>query len=174
MQMGFGYPLTGRLLALGADVSLGVDVECNISGDMFTVMRFALQLQRLIDNQPVAAAGKLPEKHMVTPRMALRWATLDGAKALGLDHRIGSLAPGKQADIILIRTDDINLFPVHDPVETVVFQANPSNVDTVFVAGRPVKQGGRLLYQDLPRKQQQLLESGRRIIRDAGLPLWGA
>lgn len=174
VQMGFGYPLTGRLLALGADVSLGVDVECNISGDMFTVMRFALQFQRLIDNQPLAAAGKLPEKHAVTPRMALRWATLDSAKMLGLDGKIGSLTPGKQADILLIRTDDLNLFPVHDPVETVVFQANPSNVDTVFVAGRPVKQGGKVLYKDLPRKQEQLLESGRRIIRDAGLPLWDA
>jgi len=106
--------------------------------------------------------------------MALRWATLDSAKVLDLNHKIGSLTPGKQADIILIRTEDINLFPVHDPVETVVFQANPSNVDTVWVAGRPVKQGGNLLYKDLPRKQGQLLASGRRIIRDAGLPLWGS
>jgi cytosine/adenosine deaminase-related metal-dependent hydrolase len=174
VQVGFGYPLTGRLVSLGADVSLGVDIECGSSGDMFTVMRLALQFQRMIDNQPFAVAGKLPDKLQVTPRMALRWATVDGARMLGLDGRIGSLTPGKQADIILIRTDDLNLFPVHDPVESIIFHANPSNVDTVFVGGRPVKRGGNLLYKDLSRKQDQLLESGRRIIRDAGLPLWGS
>lgn len=172
VQVGFGYPLTGRLAALGAEVSLGVDIECGSSGDMFTVMRLALQFQRMIDNQPFAGAGKLPDKLQVTPRMALRWATVDGARMLGLDGRIGSLTPGKQADIILIRTDDLNLFPVHDPVESIIFHANPANVDTVFVAGHAVKEGGKLLYKDLPHKQGQLLESGRRIIREAGLTPW--
>ena len=163
LQMSHGTPLTGRVRALGARPSLGVDVESNISGDMFTVMRMALQTQRALDNKAAVRANGAPEP-AISPREALEWATIEGARALGLEDRIGSLAPGKAADLILIDASHINLFPVHDPVESVVFHANPSNVDTVMIGGRIVKRGGRLRYRGLRAKQEALAGSARRIL----------
>ncbi len=170
LQMSHGAPLTGRLRARGARPSLGVDVESAISGDMFTVMRMALQTQRARDNEAAAARGGAPAGGLtISPREALEWATIDGARALGLDGRIGTLAPGKQADLVMIDANSLNLFPVHDPVEAVVFHANGSNVDTVMVAGRVLKKGGRLRHRDLAERKAELARSGRRILHDAGI-----
>jgi 5-methylthioadenosine/S-adenosylhomocysteine deaminase len=171
LQMSHGTPLTGRLRARGVRPSIGVDVESNISGDMFTVMRMTLQTQRALDNKAAArvkrgAAGALS----ITPREALEWATIEGARALRLDDRIGSLTPGKQADLIMIDADALNLFPVHNAIESVVFHANGANVDTVMVAGRILKKGGRLRYRGLADKKDRLRRSGRRILTKAGLP----
>ncbi len=166
IQMGHGAPLVGRVRALGGRVSLGIDVESNISGDMFTVMRMALQPQRLLDNQATLGKTKAPAtKLSIAPREALKWATIDSAKAMGLDRKIGSLKPGKQADIILIDGNHLNLFPVHNPVESIVFQANGSNVDTVMVAGRILKRNGKLRYRGLRDKMEELAKSGRRILK---------
>ncbi len=169
MQMGHGNPVAGRLLALGAAPSLGVDIESNISGDMFTVMRMALQHQRAADNQKVLDTRESPAKVSISARSALEWATVEGARAMGMADRIGTLTPGKAADLIMIRADDLNLYPVNDPLETVVFQASFANVDTVMIAGKIVKKDGKLLYPKLREKKEQLAESGRRILHDAGL-----
>ena len=168
LQMGHGTPLTGRLRALGARPSLGVDVESNISGDMFTVMRMALQPQRQLDNREVAARTGAPvTKLSISPREVLEWATIDSARALGLDRKIGSLTPGKQADIVMLNARDLNLFPVHDPIQSIVFQANGGNVDTVMIAGRILKRNRKLAYRKLNEKMDQLARSGRRILRNA-------
>ncbi|MBM3487646.1 MAG: amidohydrolase family protein [Alphaproteobacteria bacterium] len=169
MQMGFGYPLTGRLIRLGARPSIGVDVESDIGGEMFTVMRMAMQMQRAVDNEPHAQAGKAPPKLAHGPRDALRWATLNGAHMMGLESRIGSLTPGKEADLIMIRATDLNLFPAHNPVQSVVMHAHPGNVDSVMIAGRFRKRAGRLDHPDLGRKMHTLAESGRRILGKVGL-----
>ena len=170
IQMGHGAPLTGRVRALGARPSLGIDVESNISGDMFTVMRMALQPQRLLDNQETFRSTRAPTASLsIAPREALEWATIDSARAMGLDAKVGSLKPGKQADIVLINGNHLNLFPVHNPVESVVFHANGSNVDTVFVAGRILKQNGKLKYRGLRDKMDQLARSGRRILKGVKL-----
>ena len=170
LQMGHGTPLTGRLRKLGIQPSIGVDVESNISGDMFTVMRMTLQNQRNVDNREVAKKTGAPANSIsISPREALRWATMDNARALKLEKKIGSIKPGKQADIITINTQDLNLFPVHNPVETVVFQANSSNVDTVIISGRIKKFGGKLRYKDMENKKTLLLRSGRRILRDMNI-----
>ena len=170
LQMGHGTPLTGRLRALGARPSLGVDVESNISGDMFTVMRMALQPQRQRDNREVATQTGAPvTKLSISPREVLEWATIDSAKALGLDRKIGSLTPGKQADIVMLNARDLNLFPVHDPIQTIVFQANGGNVDTVMIAGRILKRNRKLTYRKLEEKMEQLARSGRRILKNVSL-----
>ena len=170
IQMGHGAPLIGRVRALGGKPSLGVDVESNISGDMFTVMRMALQPQRMLDNRDVAMKTKAPAQALsITPREALQWATIDSARALGMEKKIGSLAVGKQADIVMIDGNDLNLFPVNNPVETVVFHANGGNVDTVIVAGRILKQNKKLKYRGLQKKMDLLARSGRRILKDVKL-----
>jgi cytosine/adenosine deaminase-related metal-dependent hydrolase len=130
--------------------------------------RFALQLQRGLDNLALNEAGKEVDAVSLGARDALAWVTIEGARALRMDDRIGSIAPGKQADIILIRKDDLNLFPCNDPVETVLFQSSSANVDTVIIAGRIVKRGGKLAYGDLERQKQALAESGRRLLHDFG------
>lgn len=170
MQMGFGNPITGRARALGSPLSIGIDVEPAIGGDLLTALRLTLQVQRNLDIIAAQDRGEgIPETTTITCREALQWATVNGACMIGQEHRLGSLTPGKQADIILIRRDDLNVFPMHDPVRSIVLQANGANVDTVFIAGRMVKQSGRLLYPDLKKRQQELLASGRRILRDIGL-----
>jgi cytosine/adenosine deaminase-related metal-dependent hydrolase len=170
MLQGHGFPITGRLRKLGAAPSLGVDLESGISGDLFTVARVALATQRAFDNaESRATTGKLPETSTINCREALGWITLEGARMLKMEDRIGSLAPGKQADVILIRADDLNMWPVHDPVTSVVMQAGTGNVDTVMIGGVLRKRHGRLLYPELPQKKEALQASGRRILRELGL-----
>jgi 5-methylthioadenosine/S-adenosylhomocysteine deaminase len=172
LQMGHGVPLTGRLRDLGVQPSIGVDVESNISGDMFTIMRMTMQNQRNLDNQRVAKKTKMPaQKLSITPREALEWATIESAKALNLDKKVGSLKPGKQADIIMINKNDLNIFPVHNPIESIVFHANGSNVDTVLIAGEIKKQNGKLSYRGIQKKKDLLLRSGKRILKDIKLAL---
>jgi 5-methylthioadenosine/S-adenosylhomocysteine deaminase len=170
LQMGFGDCLTGRLRALKAAPSLGSDVESSLGSDMFTTMRMALQTQRNLDSQTIVArTGKVPERISVACREALGWATIAGARMLGVDDRIGSLAPGKQADIVLLNADDLNLLPVVDPVHSIVLHAGIANVDTVMVAGRVMKRYGKLHYGELARRKAELVQCSRRILGNAGL-----
>jgi 5-methylthioadenosine/S-adenosylhomocysteine deaminase len=165
LQMGFGDCLTGRLREAGRAPSLGSDVESSMGGDMFTTMRMALQAQRAIDNAKVIArSGGAPEHLTIGCREALEWATIEGARMAGLDDRIGSLTPGKQADIVLLRADDLNLCPVVDPVRSIVLHAGAANVDTVIVAGSVLKRDGALLRNDLARRKAELVSSSRRIL----------
>jgi len=166
IQMGHGNPLIGRIRDMGGKPSIGIDVESNISGDMFTVMRMAMQPQRLLDNQATFRAPKsMVSSLSIKPREALEWATINSAKAMGLDKKVGSLKPGKQADIIMINGNDLNLFPVHNPIESVVFHAHAGNVDTVMIGGKIQKQNGKLKYRGLRAKMDDLAKSGRRILK---------
>ncbi|MFL6142616.1 MAG: amidohydrolase family protein [Labedaea sp.] len=133
-QMGHGAPMINRLRAAGITTGLGVDVVTTVAGDMFSLMRAALLTSQLAGGPRLRAAD------------ALRLATLDGARALGLADRIGSLRPGKQADLVLLDADAVNLAGTHDPIGAVVTAAHPGNVHTVLVAGRVVKRDGRLVH----------------------------
>ncbi len=165
MQMGHGLPIIGRVRARGARPTIGIDVESNISGELMWAARFGLQVQRGLDNVPVHETGEEVSVVSIPAREALEWITIDGAHALNMADRIGSLTPGKQADLIFIRTDDLNLFPSHDPVETVLFQSHSANVDTVLIAGKPRKRGGKLLYPELAAKKVALAASGKRLLQ---------
>jgi cytosine/adenosine deaminase-related metal-dependent hydrolase len=85
----------------------------------------------------------------------------------GLDSRIGSLTPGKQGDVILLRKGDLNLFPVIDPVRSIVLHAGTVNVDTVLVSGRVMKRDGKLLYPELAAKKERLAATTERIVSQA-------
>lgn len=140
-------PLTLRVRSLGALPSIGIDVEPIVTGEFMREMQAALVHARLGLHRDNFQAGNPPFKTMpIRSREVLAWATLGGARTMGLEGRIGSLTPGKQADIIMLRADDLNLFPVHDPVYSVVEMANGGNVDTVMIAGRIAKRAGRLIY----------------------------
>jgi cytosine/adenosine deaminase-related metal-dependent hydrolase len=163
MSQGHGHPLTGRLRALGHAPSLGVDLESVMSGDMISQARIALGIQRSLDNVAYRV------EHNTLPSTSLQWVTVEGARMLGQLDRIGSLAAGKQADLVMIRASDLNMQPVHDPVSSVVFQTSLANIDSVMVAGQWKKRHGQLLGVELAPKLELLRASGRKITQALGL-----
>jgi cytosine/adenosine deaminase-related metal-dependent hydrolase len=148
-MMNCEYPaLLGRVERFGGMPAIGTDVDPYFNASMLAEMRRCFYQQRELDNVAAARAGRHPPAaHATTTRSVLRWATMGGARALRMDHRIGSLTPGKQADLVLVRTDDLNMFPSlpgGDPVHAVVMSAETANIDSVMVAGRFLKRHGRL------------------------------
>jgi len=165
MTQGHGYPITGRLRALGSAPSLGVDLESGISGDMFTVARMAMGMQRAIDNaNSKTEHGKLPDTSTIYCREALEWITIRGAEALNLEDQIGSLKVGKKADLVIIRATDLNMVPIHDPVSTVVMQTSLHNIDTVIINGQVKKKDGKILFENLDAYKSQLEKSGKGLM----------
>ena len=148
-----GHPPIGRALEAGLVLSLSCDVASSNSGDMFTQMRLGLQDARALENDRSHRRRTDPTELRHTVRDALTWATINGAKALGLYTRIGSLTPGKRADVIVVGPggERLNMLGLANPVGAVVQQANASNVRTVLLDGVPVKRDGRLLGVDEPR-----------------------
>lgn len=150
LQMGMGYPVTNRALAVGLKPTIGIDIVSDYSGDMLSQMRLTLQTARAIDNQKVLDTGRMPPEIDLKVADAYRFATSYGAEAIGLGSQIGSLEVGKQADIILIRQDGIHHAPrTADPVASIVLQTRPSDIDSVFVAGVARKRHGALVGVDL-------------------------
>ncbi|MGL4288749.1 MAG: amidohydrolase family protein [Phreatobacter sp.] len=157
-----------KVVEHGGLPSIGIDVEPMVSGDLWREMQMALLFARNALLRARAGTGQAPA--MIRSREALRWATVGGARALGMADRIGSLRPGHKADLIMLRAGDLNLFPVHDPVFSAVEQAHAGNVDTVIVDGIVRKQGGQLLF-DRDRRRllgERLAESAARLTAEAG------
>jgi len=174
LQMGMGHPVIGRALAHGMRPSLSCDVISSNSGDMFAQMRLGLQFERAMRNDLDNAKGRMPEHLHLTVRDALRWGTANGAHAMGLEDRIGSITVGKQADLIVVGGGRLNMAPMADPVGCLVAQANPSNVKHVLVAGRFVKRDGELCDVDLGRATDLANAACERVrarIADQGLEL---
>lgn len=136
MRTSFRFNPLLDLLKHEIPVSLSMDTAA-VTGnnDMFALMHV------LIDSQFVRA----DKADAVTPMQILELATMGGARDLGLADSIGSLTPGKRADLILIRAGDLNIAPLGDPATAVVRSAQPYNVDTVIVDGRFMKRGGRIV-----------------------------
>lgn len=170
MMMGHGMPPIQRFLNLGLRPSLSVDVETNVPNDMFTQMRSAISLQHMLVFEQ-RLAGKEDAPPLVTTREVLEWATVEGARANGLEHKVGTLTPGKEADLILLRTDRPNIFPVNDPIGAVVWGMDTSNVDTVMVAGRILKRNGQLVGVDLNRVRQLAEQSRDYVVSKSGFRL---
>jgi 5-methylthioadenosine/S-adenosylhomocysteine deaminase len=167
----FGFEAGGMPLQTAIDYglkpALGVDVDTSMSGDMFAEMRIAFFLQRSIA-QAQRVIGKSATPEAVTVRAILEAATVNSAACLGLADQIGTLTPGKQADIIAIRTDGIAVYPSHNAVGTVVHMIDRADVQEVMVAGRLRKHAGRLLDVDLARLHAQTNAARTRLFRAAG------
>jgi 5-methylthioadenosine/S-adenosylhomocysteine deaminase len=174
MHMGHGYPPTGRLIAAGVRPSLSVDVCTGIGGDMFAQMRSTLSMQRAMANDDMLNAGETPDRLELTTRDVLEFATIEGARALGVEDRTGSITPGKEADLVLLRTDALNMFPVNNPVASVALAANTANVDTVLVRGRVVKRDSQLVDVDRQRLRRLADESRDYLLDAVNAPRDGA
>jgi 5-methylthioadenosine/S-adenosylhomocysteine deaminase len=173
MNMRHGMPPILRLQKFGMQPSLSVDVECTLTADFFTQMRSMMNQQRALVNQmtldlgssgtstvpnpldwgipvspppnqwPAYPNGTLPAP--LTTRDVLRFATINGAKGLGLDSKVGTLTPGKEADIIILDATRINVAPLNQVPGAVVSLMDRTNVETVIVAGKVRKWRGQLL-----------------------------
>lgn len=166
IQMGFGWPATGRLLAAGIRPSLSIDTCTAVCGDMFRTMNTALMAQRGLDNEFVAHAS---DQHglRLKCRDVVEFATIEGARACGLERKIGTLELGKEADLIMLRMNDPSVFPVNFPLAMVAVSGHPGLVDDVMVAGRFVKRHGKLVGVDLERLQRMGIESRDRLLARA-------
>ena len=150
--------------------SLSVDVETNVPGDMFTQMRSVMSLQHALAFERILAGEKnVPDR--ITTRDVLAYATIEGARANGLAHKTGSLTPGKEADVIMLRTDKPNVFPINDPIGAVVWSMDTSNVDSVFVAGKAMKRNGELLHVDWNAVKKAVTESRDYVMKKSGFRL---
>lgn len=170
MQMNHGVPPVQQALDHGIRPSLSVDVETGMPGDMFTQMRTVFGLQRMLALER-QRAGDADALELLSVRDVIEFATRRGAIANGLDAKVGTLTPGKQADIVMLRMDAINVLPVNNAYGAVVLGMDTSNVDTVFVAGRARKRSGRLVDVDLDRVARDAEPSRERILTATGWPL---
>jgi cytosine/adenosine deaminase-related metal-dependent hydrolase len=149
----------------GMNPGLSVDNESSYSGDMFTEMRVAFYLQRAAAHS-ARFHGEPSAPKLVSARQLLKSATVDGAACAGLESRIGSITPGKQADIVMIRTDNLSIYPSNNAIGTVVHAAERGDIDTVIIAGRIRKQGGVVL--GVNRQQLEVAaEESRAYLFDA-------
>ncbi|GAA1187301.1 amidohydrolase family protein [Nesterenkonia xinjiangensis] len=150
-------PPVDDALAHGIRPGLSVDVEVALASDMFTQMRTLLTIQRM--RAVNATYGTSDEPSRITTRDVLDFATLSGARTLRLDDRIGSITPGKQADLIVVDAEAINTMPLHDAVGTLVLGADRANIVSVWVAGQVRKWDGALVGVDVEALRTQVHDS---------------
>jgi 5-methylthioadenosine/S-adenosylhomocysteine deaminase len=174
MHMGHGLPPALKLLAAGIRPSISIDVVTTVPGDMFNAMRALIAGTRLIVNMKALEDRKGVDALPLTSRDVLEFATLEGARACGLDHKTGSLTPGKEADIVLISTDSMNLIPMNNPVGGVVEFANAGNVDSIFVAGKARKRNGKLLDVDFASFRKKVDAARDGLFARADVPTDGS
>jgi cytosine/adenosine deaminase-related metal-dependent hydrolase len=156
-----GFGVTPVLAFLAANVPLGLSIDTTVlcgNADPFAIMK---AMQNIAD-------GTKPSEFAITARRVLEMGTIDGARALQLEASIGSLTPGKRADLILVRTDAINMAPMADPARMIVQGAQPANVDTVMVDGRILKRHGKLTTLDPARVMREARETIERVSAQVG------
>jgi 5-methylthioadenosine/S-adenosylhomocysteine deaminase len=170
---GQGYPPTWRLRSHDIPVSLSMDTSVWWSGDLFSAMRTTLGADRSREHLEAHARRETITNHHLRAEQVVDWATRGGSRALRLDSIVGSLEPGKKADVVLIRNDDSPvMFPVLHPYGHVAFQAQRGDVHTVLVNGRVVKQDGRLVGIDLGRARAAIEETVDYAMRTLGEDAW--
>ncbi len=167
MAAGIGAPPMQQLIDRSIRPGLGVDDERIAPGDMFAQIRSVISVQHatLFD---LKLAGKGGVPNLMSTRDAIRHGTIDGARSIGLGSITGSLEPGKQADLIVLRTDVPNIYPINDPIGAVVWGMDTSNLDWVFAGGRPLVREGEL-EADTSRARDLAEAAQRRVAAAAGL-----
>jgi cytosine/adenosine deaminase-related metal-dependent hydrolase len=169
LQMGHGWPATGRLLEAGIRPSLSIDVCCSNGGHLFGTMRATIGTERGFDNERARERGEASVSTMeLTCRDVLEFATIEGARACGFDAKIGSLTPGKRADVIVVRADSFGMTPMNNPVGAFVYNAHPGLVDTILVDGVVVKRAGVLVGVDQARVRRLAIDARDEILGRAG------
>src|SRR5262249_37579732 len=150
MAMAHGMPAVQDALARGMRPSLSSDHGTTVGQDMVSLMRTTFNLQRLrILHRQRAHEQNVPP--LLTCPAVLRFATLQGARCANLDHKVGTLTPGKDADILMLRADRFDVWPLNNAPSVVANLMNPSHVEAVFIAGKVKKWRGSLVGVDATR-----------------------
>ncbi|MGW0943291.1 amidohydrolase family protein [Streptomyces sp. NPDC002623] len=166
--MGLGPLMGRRLVERGGHAVLGVDTTCYGQSDLLGQARMLLEAER---RDAAAAAGSVPQELVWSARGALELATITGARAVGLGDVVGSLTPGKRADVVVVSPDGIRSRPGADPVATLISYSGPGDIDTVVIDGEFRKRGGALLGVDTAALARRCARSAT-VIREraAALP----
>jgi len=167
MQMRHGMPPLQEALNHGILPSLSPDVDTNMTTDPFSLMRGAYCLQRALANDlafPESNPGGLPVPQLVTSRQVIEMATIAGAAANRILDKVGTLTPGKEADIVVLDARNINTWPMNNVPGTIVTMMNPRHVRDVFIAGKVVFWRGRLVGWDIDRLLRQIEQARDRVL----------
>jgi 5-methylthioadenosine/S-adenosylhomocysteine deaminase len=168
--LGEGIPAFQKALDHGMRPAFSIDNETSYGTDMFTEMRVAFNIQRALATYRRSNNDAKPPAP-INVREVLECATVNGAACAGLSDKCGSLTPGKEADIVVIRTDDINLYPSNHAIGTVVAAADVRNIDTVIIGGKIRKFRGKLVGVNLEKFRQLADESRNYLFAKAGYKL---
>lgn len=174
LNMGQGWPATLRALAAGLKPSISIDVTTSIGGDMFSAMRAMMASARASVNAKALAERRILDRPAITSRQVAEFATLAGARACALDHKVGSITVGKQADLVLLDTNTVGMMPMNYPIGSVVEAGHPGLVDSVMVAGRFVKRNGKLLGVDMAGLRRRVAAARDGLFERAGVPSDGS
>src|SRR5262244_1241332 len=170
MAMAHGMPAVQDAIDRGIRPSLSSDHGTTVGQDMFGIMRTAFNLQRLrVLQRERAGEQNLPP--LLTCREVLEFATIQGARCANLDAKVGTLTPGKEADILILRADSLDVWPLNNAPGAVVNLMNPSHVESVFIAGKVRKWHGSLVGVDEQRVRQRMQESRDAVVRRAGFQM---
>jgi len=170
---GQGYPPTWKLREHGIPISLSMDTSVWWSADLFSAMRATLSADRAREHLEAHNRDETVTHHKLRAEQVVDWATRGGARALGLDSLIGSLEPGKKADVVLIKNDASPvMFPVLHPYGHVVFQAGRGDVHTVVVNGRVVKYDHALVGADLAKARAEVEQTVDYLQGELGPEAW--
>lgn len=174
IEMGMGKPVAifERAVRAGVAVCLGVDVVSYACPDLLTQMRLAYSLQRVLDGQAERDAGhvpplRTPARPTLRARDLLAWATIHGARGIGMQHLVGSITPGKRADLLLFETEPFGM-SMGDPAAHVVLQVTSADIDTVMIDGVVRKREGKLLDIDRAAVSTGLYASRERLLGTRG------
>lgn len=170
---GQGYPPTWLLRRHNIPVSLSMDTSVWWSADMFSAMRATLSADRSREHMEAHRRNETVMLSHLRAEQVVHWATLGGARALGMDSFVGSITPGKKADLVLIKNDDSPaMFPLLHPYGHVVFQAGRGDVHTVLVNGNVVKHNHRLVGLDLATAKQAVAKTVEYAREKMGEQAW--
>ncbi|MEN3794708.1 amidohydrolase family protein [Fulvimarina sp. MAC3] len=174
MHMRHGMPPVQKTIDMGLEPSLSADVECTMTADFFTQMRGTITMQRMMANQIALDQGPTAAPALMEVRDVIRYATINGARGLKLDHKTGSLTPGKEADIILLDATALNVAPLNNAPGAVVTLMERSNVETVLVAGQIKKWKGAMVGHDIAALRDRIIASRDYLFEtvDAEVPLF--
>lgn len=167
MQMRHGMPPIQQALDYGILPSLSPDVDTNMTTDPFSLMRGAYCLQRALANDlafPESNPGGLPVPQAVTSRQVIEMATIAGAASNRILDKVGTLTPGKEADIVVLDARNINTWPMNNVPGTVVTMMNPRHVRDVFIAGKVVYWKSRLVGWNVDALLRQIEQARERVL----------
>jgi cytosine/adenosine deaminase-related metal-dependent hydrolase len=170
LGLGDGVPVIQEALDHGIQPCLSGDVEVCLAGDMFTQMRVTLNTQRMLAKAR-RYRGENNAPALISHRDVIAYTTRHAAEAVGLGGQIGSLTPGKYADLIAIRAEDLNNMPVNNAIGTIVSSTENANIDMVFVAGRLRKWQGKVFGHDLNALRTMVKDSRDYIASRVGFDI---